>query len=116
VQTIDVKVPAKLERELAAGQPLPTVGSESGRRGDSLTQADRENIARVMQVSPEQWLHLVSWGARSGELEDLQIGIASTLAGYAATGWSRVPSARQARQGVQILSIANNGNAWDPAE
>jgi hypothetical protein len=112
VQTIGVTVPARLERQLAEGQPLPTVGSEAGKRGHGLSPADRENIARVMQVTPEQWLYLVSWGGRSGELKDWQVGIASTLASYAATGWSKVPSVKQARQGVEMLSLATDLSDW----
>jgi hypothetical protein len=53
IQTLPVSMPKDLEDELADGQPLPTVGDAAGKRGQDLTHADRENIARVMQVTPE---------------------------------------------------------------
>lgn len=112
VQTLSLEVPAPLEQALAAGQPLPTVGDESGRKGEGLTTQDRENIARVMQVSAEDWVNLCGWGTRTGHLHGWQVGIATTLAAYAATEWTRVPSKRQARQGVEILRVADSEQGW----
>lgn len=112
VQMLALSLPAELESELASGQPLPTVGDSSERRGQGLTPQDRENIARVMQVPAEDWVHLTGWGSRTGLLKHWQIGIATTLATYAATGWTKVPSKKQAKQGVAILSIAEEHSAW----
>ncbi len=109
IQTIDVEVGRELQGELAEGQALPTVGSVAGRKGINLSDEDRENIARVMQVEPEEWIHISGWGARTRSLPDWQAGIAATLASYAAGNWSRVPSAKQARQGVAILLAADDG-------
>jgi hypothetical protein len=111
VQMIEVELPPTLEVELALGQPLPTVGDAGGKRGVGLSAADRENIARVMQISAEEWIHICGWGARSGSLQPWQIGIATTLASYAAAGWSNVPSRKQALQAVDILRIADEGGA-----
>ena len=116
IQTLDLAVPADLEEILAAGQPLPTVGEESGRKGVGLTTEDRENIARVMQVSPEDWVSLCGWGSRTGHLQAWQIGIATTLAAYAAAEWTKVPSKKQAKQGVEILRIADAEEGWQAAE
>ncbi|CAN5858185.1 AIPR family protein [soil metagenome] len=110
IQILEVEVPNTLESELSSGQPLPNVGDASERL--NLTAEDRENIARVMQVSAEEWIHLVGWGSRTSELKSWQIGIASTLATYAATGWSRVPSKKQARQGAAMLAVAEAQRAW----
>jgi hypothetical protein len=112
IQTVDLKVPKELEVELAEGQPLPTVGSKSERTGQGLSPKDRENIARVMQVPAADWVHLCGWGSKTRCLEYWQIGIATTLATYAATGWSTVPSKKQANQGVEILRIADAERAW----
>jgi hypothetical protein len=108
IQTLSVSVPRELEDELSEGQPLPTVGDTAGRSGVGLTAEDRENIARVMQVSAQEWIHICEWGAQSEMLAHWQIGIATTLASYAATGWNRVPSQRQARFGVEIIRIADS--------
>ena len=106
IQTLPVHLAPEMEAELADGQPLPTVGDQAGQRGVNLTPLDRENIARVMQISPEQWIGISGWGARSNRLQGWQIGIATTLAGYAATGWAKVPSKKQALQAAEILRIA----------
>ncbi len=108
IQLLDVEVSDVLEAELNEGQPLPTVGAASGQQGVGLTAEDRENIARVMQISPEEWVHLSGWGTRTGKLKDWQSGIAATLASYAAADWNRVPSIKQARHGVQILRIGDD--------
>jgi hypothetical protein len=111
VQTIDVELPSTLEADLALGQPLPTVGDAGGKRGVGLSAADRENIARVMQISAGEWIHICGWGARSDALQPWQVGIATTLASYAAVGWTTVPSRKQALQAVEILRIADEGGA-----
>ena len=112
MQTLNVSVSSRLEDELSEGQPLPTVGDRRQRRGVGLSAEDRENIARVMQVKPEDWLHLIGWGSRSQKLRGWQIGIATTLAGYAAASWTKVPSQKQAKQGQQILRVAEEHGAW----
>lgn len=116
VQTIDVDVSHQLESELAEGQPLPTVGDRAGQKGQGLTPEDRENIARVMQMSAEHWIHLTGWGSKGGHLAPWQIGIATTLATYAAMGWTKVPSAKQAKQAVAMLALADEEDAWDSME
>ena len=110
LQTVPVSLSVEFEEELAAGQPLPTVGEAAGREALNLSSDDRENIARVMQVTAEEWIHLGRWGIGSGLLKDWQVGIATTLAGYATIGWSKVPSRKQAAQAVQILRLADEND------
>ena len=105
LQTLGLVVSEELEDELAEGQPLPTVGSSS-KQGYTLTPVDRENIARVMQVPAETWIHISGWGAKTRNLEGWLVSIATTLASYAAGDWQRVPSVKQAKHGVGILQIA----------
>ena len=106
IQTLYLSVPDTLEEELAEGQPIPTVGW-SARHGEvRLTTSDRENLARVMQVSADEWLEICGWGTRTGNLKPWQSGIAGTLAVYAKQRWSSVPSHKQARQAVKILCVA----------
>jgi hypothetical protein len=112
IQTLPVTLGSTLEDELAEGQPLPTVGDPGGQRGHDLTPADRENIARVMQVSAEEWIRISGWGARSNQLQVWQVGIATTLAGYAATGWAKVPSKKQANQAVEMLRVAETAGEY----
>ena len=106
IQTIDVTVSSDLQAELSEGQPLPTVGAAGRRSDQALSAEDRENIARVMQVPAQTWVNVVGWGATTGELQKWQCGIATTLASYAAAGWSQVPSAKQAKHGATIMRLA----------
>ena len=106
LQTLDLDISPELEEELAEGQPLPNVGAGRASGGESLTPQDRENIARVMQVPAARWVQVSGWGAQTGNLQDWQCGIATTLASYAAAGWRRIPSKKQARHGAAILQAA----------
>ena len=107
IQTIDLNLPRELLDELSEGQPLPNVGARSGQAG-KLSEEDRESIARVMQAGPETWLHVVKWGTSSGKLKTWELGIATTLASYAAMEWAKVPSAKQAKHGVRMLAAAED--------
>ena len=55
----------------------------------------------------KHWIEIVGWGARSGSLQKWQLGIATTLAGYSAAGWTNVPSKKQAKHGVEILRVSD---------
>jgi len=107
IRGLRLQVPSKLDKEMKHIQPVPTVGRPSARKPDALKPEDRENIARVMSVDAITWQNIYSWGKRTGTLKEWQCGIAFTLGGYASTEWERVPSAKQAAYGVEILEIAS---------
>ncbi len=46
------------------------------------------------------------WGTSSGKLKAWELGIATTLASYAAMDWAKVPSGKQAKHGVRLLAAA----------
>jgi hypothetical protein len=102
IQTMDVEVPRELQNELAEGQALPTVGSNSGQRGEGLSHLDRENIAKTMQLSGEEWLAIHKWATESG-MHSVMSGIALSLSGYAANDWMKVPSSKQSKQAVKLI-------------
>ena len=116
VQTLGLEVSQELESDLSEGQALPTVGDSAGKKGLGLTAQDRENIARVMQVPTGHWVHLTRWGSKTEHLASWQIGIATTLATYAAMNWTKVPSAKQAKQAVAMLDLAKKEDAWESLE
>ena len=117
VQTLDLEVSSELEQELAEGQALPELATGGTKGTTTLTAQDRENIARVMQISAEQWVSISGWGARTGALQSWQCGIATTLASYSAGGWVKIPLQKQANQGVKILEeAAQNGVRSDSDE
>jgi len=105
IQALNVAIGPELEQEMATALPLPTVGNSDGRRGENLTSSDRENIAQVKRITPAEWIEIAGWGSQTGHLKDWQIGIATTLASYAAGGWSKVPSRKQALHAVGILRV-----------
>lgn len=107
IQTMDLPIPPELEAELDEGQPLPNVGKGRNGGGDTLSAVDRENIARVMRIVPQEWLHFVKWGADTNQLTQFQTDLSATLAGYATRSWTRVPSVKQARQAVKVIDIAD---------
>jgi hypothetical protein len=106
IQMLDLEVPKELKDELAEGEPLPTVGPRRGRSEPPLSDEDRENIARVIQVPATVWLKIHGWGRKTGILEKWQYGIAHTLSGYASSEWQDVPSAKQAKHAVAMLNLA----------
>jgi hypothetical protein len=106
VQTMNLHVSDEVKAILADGEALPTVGAATGRSGGGLTDQDRENIARVMTVPAVDWINVVEASTRNESLKGWQRGIATTLASYAAEGWVRVPSKKQASHGVTILAVA----------
>jgi hypothetical protein len=91
-------VPATVQKTLSrVAEPME--GTVAG-------QATENNVARCIAVDAERWFKIQLWGSKTGELEAWQCGIANTLSGYAAGGWRRKPSEKQARHGVEILRLA----------
>lgn len=108
LRSLDWIVPSSVNDELVSAieaLPIDSVASE-GWRGERLTTDDHNNIARCKELSEQQWLQVVSWGKESGALDERMRGIARTLAGYAAEGWSRSPSKKQAYQGAKMIDKA----------
>jgi hypothetical protein len=101
VKSLTLDVPKKLRAELLAEQSTPTVGQG----GQKLTFEDSENISKVMKVPAEAWLSIHGWGVRTKSLPFILAGVAHTLSGYAASGWTRIPSAKQANAAAKILKI-----------
>jgi hypothetical protein len=80
---------------------------KTGGGGTNASHAIENDVARCVAVDAETWFRVQMWGSESGKLQDWQIGIANTLSGYAANGWKRKPSEKQAKYGVEILEIAD---------
>lgn len=77
-----------------------------GGTGRLISHTVENHIAKCLEVSAETWFKIQMWGSETGRLLDWQCGIANTLAGYAAAGWKRKPSEKQAKRGVEILELA----------
>ena len=64
---------------------------------------DYDRIARCMAVSGTTWLEVAERGQRAGLVHWKVASICRTLAGYAAGGWERKPSAKQAKPALEAL-------------
>ena len=107
--SLDLKIPSAVERELLF-TAAPIVRSSGGRSGERVSEEfsnqDHNNAARCMELTPPQWMEIVTWGNGPGKLEKWQLGVATTLASYAAQGWSRTPSQKQSKHGATIIEAA----------
>ncbi len=76
--------------------------------------AETENsIARCLEIDAQTWFKVQLWGSETGQLKDWQVGIAGTLASYAAMGWKRKPSEKQAMRAMEFMEIYNEANKTD---
>jgi hypothetical protein len=69
---------------------------------------DYERIARCMNVSSAAWLEVAERGQKAGIIHWKVAGICRTLASYAAGGWEKKPSARQAKPALEALLAAES--------
>jgi hypothetical protein len=107
IRSIDLPLPEPLPPEMASiSVRAASPQGDTQYASEHLTPEDYQNIDTCKQVSGEEWLRIHAWGRKTGKLQKWQIGIAHTLAGYAASGWDRGPSAKQARHGVAIVKLA----------
>ena len=71
---------------------------------------DYERIARSMQISSAVWMEVAERGQKTGTIHWKVAGICRTLAGYAAGGWERKPSAKQAKHALDAyLAVERAG-------
>ena len=65
----------------------------------------RTTSRAACRLTQQTWLKIQIWGSESKQLVFWQTGIANTLSGYAATGWQKKPSEKQARHAVAMLDL-----------
>lgn len=87
---------------VTAAAMMPEVGAVS--------VEDYERIARCMTISSSVWLEVSEKGKNAQIIHWKVAGICQTLAGYAAGGWQRKPSAKQARPALDaVLAVERAG-------
>lgn len=74
--------------------------------GEGVSVEDYDRIARCMQINGATWLEVAERGQQAGVVHWKVAGICRTLAGYAAGGWQRKPSAKQARPALEAVQAA----------
>lgn len=96
--------------------PLPSELSYAGTAsasGPTLQEGthfviDYERIVRCMKVSSATWLEVAERGQKADLIHYKVAGICRTLARYAAGGWEKKPSAKQARPALDAVVAAEN--------
>lgn len=68
--------------------------------------ADYDRVARCMAIPSSIWLEVAERGQKTGLIHWTVAGICRTLAGYAAGGWERKPSPKQAKPAVEAVLAA----------
>lgn len=67
--------------------------------------ADYERIEQCMNISAATWLEVAERGQKAGVVHWKVAGICRTLASYAAGGWDKKPSARQAKPALEAHQV-----------
>jgi len=84
--------------------------------------ADYERISRCMQIPSAVWLEIAERGQKTNTIHWTVAGICRTIAGYAAGGWERKPSVKQARHAleaalkVERAGLVNAGLGAQPSD
>lgn len=66
-----------------------------------------------MRIASSVWVATAEAGQRSGLLHFQLAGICMTLANYAAGGWSRRPSVKQAKHGLESVAKVRAAGLFD---
>ncbi|MDP2782876.1 AIPR family protein [Devosia sp.] len=101
--------------------PLPpelsyeTASSSTGISGPMIpkgthTVADYDRIARCMEIPAAIWLEVAERGQQTSTIHWTVAGICRTIAGYAAGGWQRKPTAKQAKPALEaVIAVERAG-------
>lgn len=88
-------------------EPLPPelsfVGAAAMPLKRPVSVEDYGRIERCMEVEPETWLVVAERGQQAGIVHWKVAGICRTLASYAAGGWARKPSVKQAKPALEAF-------------
>lgn len=71
---------------------------------------DADAIEECQRYDASTWAKLSYWGISANTLDYYERGVAHTLSEYAASGWAKKPSPKQARIGLRVLSKARDAD------
>lgn len=105
----------------ALTDPLPPelvnagTATTSGASGSvqELSAEDFERVRRCMEIPSLDWLEAAERGQQSQTIHWRTAGICRTLASYAAGGWQRKPSAKQARYALEAVNAVRQAGLLD---
>lgn len=84
----------------SAAETIVPVGTRSA--------ADYDRIEQCMKIDGATWLEIAEKGQQAGIIHWKVAGICRTIAGYAAGGWHRRPSTKQAKPALEALRAAQD--------
>lgn len=88
-------------------------GDSMAQFGEGVSAADYERIARCMDVSAATWLEVAERGQRANVIHWKVAGICRSVAGYAAGGWQKKPSAKQAKPALEAYLAVQRAGLLD---
>ncbi|MCJ8158591.1 AIPR family protein [Sphingomonas sp. LaA6.9] len=103
----DLCDPLPFELANAAARPAGD-GVAEKHAGPALSVEDFERIRRCMEVDSATWMQAAELGQRSKTIHWKTAGILRTLAGYAAGGWDKRPSTKQAKPALDALQAVRH--------
>jgi hypothetical protein len=80
----------------------------------SVSIADYDRIARCMKINGATWLEVAERGRQAGVIHWTVANICKTLAAYAAGGWERKPSAKQAKPALEAFEKVMQAGVLSP--
>jgi hypothetical protein len=105
--------------ELADPLPPELANAAASVDGDArpltLSVEDFERIRQCTEVDSSAWLEAAEIGQRTKVLHWKLAGICRTMAGYAAGGWEKKPSVKQARFALEALSTVRQASVLPSA-
>ena len=104
-------LPAELAN--AGAPPASGDGGVSATRGQTLSVEDFERIRMCMEIDSATWLKAAEVGQRTKVIHWKTAGILRTLAGYAAGGWEKQPSVKQAKPALAALQEVRRSGVLD---
>lgn len=97
-----------LPPELSYSTAEPGVAGSASAPAVTYSLEDYDRIERCMAVNGATWLEVAERGRQAGLVHWRVAGICQTLATYAAGGWVRRPSPKQARPALDALAAVEN--------
>jgi hypothetical protein len=99
-------MPPELARSSTAARP--DTGASAPGKSQKLSAEDFDRIHRCMEVDSAILLQAGELGQRERVLHWKTAGILRTLASYAAGGWEKKPSVKQARFALEALQAVRD--------
>lgn len=104
------KLADPLPQELSYAKAGDATANAMMLEAGTISSEDYERIARCMTISSSTWLEVSEKGKNAQIIHWRVAGICQTLAGYAAGGWQRKPSAKQAKPALDAaLAVERAG-------